>query len=100
MNEELSVQFKALGHPVRLRTLQILLKRNYVLCGQRVKELSLAQGTVSRHLQILRKAGFIRWERVGNNVYYQLSPESLDEFKSQVSLIVEPPSQKCDGGSL
>ena len=52
-------QFKALGHPVRHRIVNVLRQRPATL-RQLASALGLAKGTVSFHVGVLRDAGLIR----------------------------------------
>ena len=51
---------KALGHPTRLRILQLLSNQSCCFTGDLTEELSIAQSTVSQHLQELKRAGLIK----------------------------------------
>lgn len=53
---------KALGHPARIAILKILAKQTNCICGDIVKELPIAQATVSQHLKELKDAGLIQGE--------------------------------------
>ncbi|MDJ0666766.1 MAG: metalloregulator ArsR/SmtB family transcription factor [Desulfobacterales bacterium] len=50
---------KALGHPARMAIIEILKTDNQCLCGRIVKQLPLAQSTVSQHLKYLKDCGLI-----------------------------------------
>lgn len=69
-------QFKALGHPVRLRIACGLL-RHQCQVGRIVSRLGLPQSTVSQHLGILRRAGVIVPERHGVRVCYRIADRDL-----------------------
>lgn len=74
---------KALAHPARLRILKILIKLdNQGGCINRilVPKIGLAQSTVSEHLKVLKKAGFIRCESKPPKVCYFVNKEKLKEF--------------------
>ena len=91
---EFAVLAKALGHPVRVRILRLLLSREDCYCGQIVDELPLAQATVSQHLKVLKDAGLIKGETDGPRTCYCASLERLAEFESLVGgLIDEAPEQ-------
>ena len=60
---------KALGHPARLRMLALLKDGELCVC-QVTEVLGLAPSTVSEHLSILRRAGFIEERKEGRWVYY------------------------------
>lgn len=84
-DELLAQMAKALGHPARIAILRILTRRTECVCGEIVEELPLAQSTVSQHLKILKKAGFIRGEVDGPRVCYCIEPAYMELFKSLVS---------------
>lgn len=70
---------KALGHPARLRVVQ-LLASGECICGSLVDRLPLAQSTVSQHLKVLRDAGLIRGEIEGPRTCYCLDREAIARF--------------------
>lgn len=72
--------FKTLGHPVRFQIMNILLSRNEQFCGDLVKEIGLAQSTVSHHLKILRDCGFVETEMKGTWVCYRVNRSKLKEL--------------------
>ncbi|HVS16115.1 MAG TPA: metalloregulator ArsR/SmtB family transcription factor [Thermoanaerobaculia bacterium] len=84
---ELAEIGKALGHPARIKILRLLERRGRCVCGDIVRELPLAQSTVSQHLKILREAGLVRGEIEGPRVCYCLSPRSLRRFKALVGAL-------------
>ncbi len=81
---ELAALAKALGHPARVRILQLLLSRDACYCGQVVDELPLAQATVSQHLKVLKDAGLIVGEIEGLRTCYCASRERLAELHELV----------------
>jgi len=68
---------KALGHPARLRILEILASSPGCLCGDIVEQLPLAQATVSQHLKELKRVGLIQAEISGPRTCYCLNSETL-----------------------
>ncbi len=90
---ELALLAKALGHPVRVRILRLLLSREDCYCGQIVDELPLAQATVSQHLKVLKDAGLIKGETDGPRTCYCAARERLAEFESLIGgLLAEAPA--------
>jgi ArsR family transcriptional regulator len=75
---------KALGHPVRVRILRILLGREACFCGELVELLPLAQATVSQHLKVLKDAGLVRGEIDGPRVCYCVEPAALRRLKALI----------------
>lgn len=68
---------KALGHPARLRILQILASCRQCICGDIVDRLPLAQATVSQHLKELKRVGLIRGEIEGPRTCYCLDDDTV-----------------------
>lgn len=51
---------KALGHPVRIAILQLLLSKSCCYHGDMAEELPIAKSTLSQHLNELKAAGLIK----------------------------------------
>ena len=100
VNEELATIAKALGHPVRVRILRLLMDRTSCYCGEIVSELPLAQATVSQHLKVLKDAGLIVGSIDGPRVCYCAHRERLERLGSLVSELVasvkSPDAICCD----
>ena len=75
--EALARVARALGHPIRVRIVRLLLARDSCICGQIVSELPLSQATVSQHLKVLKEAGLIRGEIDGPRVCYCADRDAL-----------------------
>ncbi|CAG0970268.1 putative HTH-type transcriptional regulator [Planctomycetaceae bacterium] len=76
-DKDLAKLAKALGHPVRVRIVQLLLKRDSCMCGDIVDQLPLAQSTVSQHLKVLKEAGIIFGQTDGPAVCYCVNQQAL-----------------------
>lgn len=72
---------KALGHPARVRIVELLSHVDACICGNIVERLPLAQSTVSQHLKVLKDAGLIKGEIDGPRTCYCLDREAISEFK-------------------
>ncbi len=83
-DEELAALTKALGHPIRVQIVRLLTLRESCVCGDIVKELPLAQSTVSQHLKVLKDVGLIRGEIDGPRTCYCLEPRTLRRLKALV----------------
>ncbi|MDP4176515.1 MAG: metalloregulator ArsR/SmtB family transcription factor [Bacteroidota bacterium] len=75
--EEKAKLFKALSDPNRLRILKMLQVRKLCVC-EITEVLSLATSTVSEHLSILKRAGFIIEEKDGKWVNYMINSNCCD----------------------
>jgi len=67
--------FKALSDPTRVRILKLLLKQKSLCVCEIMQALDIPQARASRHLGILRDAGFLRDERHGLWVHYSIENE-------------------------
>lgn len=80
--------FKALGHPTRLKILDLLSSAGEICVCEIVKELNIDQPTVSKHLSILKNAGIIDSRKEGLMVFYQLKiPCALDFLRCVDNII-------------
>ncbi len=71
---------KALADPTRIKIIYIL---NYgELCAcEIISALNKSQPTISHHLNILKKAGFLKWRKEGIWIHYSLSnPKVVDNL--------------------
>ncbi|PKL84268.1 MAG: transcriptional regulator [Ignavibacteriae bacterium HGW-Ignavibacteriae-3] len=75
--------FKALSDPNRLRILKMLQIKPLCVCEIR-DILQLATSTVSQHLSVLKKEGFILEEKDGKWVNYIINPRPVDRRISTV----------------
>lgn len=69
---------KALAHPARLRLLAMLSDGELCVC-QMTALVELAPSTVSQHLAVLARGGWIRERREGKLVFYRLAGEGPGE---------------------
>ena len=65
-DEQLVEIFAALGNPARFRILEILANNPESIVADVVRQLPIAQATVSQHLGVLKDAGLIYGERDGS----------------------------------
>ena len=63
--------FRVLGHPVRVRILELLRERERPV-GELQAALGIDSSGTSQHLGALRKQGLIEGRRVGTSVYYRV----------------------------
>lgn len=62
MQELISKFGNALGHPVRVAILQLLIKQDHCYHGDMAKELPIVNSTLSQHLKVLKESGLIKGE--------------------------------------
>lgn len=74
----LAKRLKAMAHPLRVRMLGLLLSVDSSVCVCELAEaLGLPDYKVSRHLAVLKAAGFVEGEHKGPWVYYRTRPSEL-----------------------
>jgi len=86
---QLADMYKALGHPARLRILELLISNESLFCKQLQYSLQLSAPTVSRHLQLLFDNNLIGSRVVNNMTFYIVNPLSLKHVKNYLKLVVE-----------
>lgn len=80
-DDDIALMMRALGHPVRLQILKILVGRADNCCCNDVTDcLSLAQSTVSQHLKVLLDAGVIERRAQGTRNNYRVRTDKLEAF--------------------
>ena len=85
---------KALAHPARLRIAEVLAS------GERcVTELQALIGgdlsTVSKHLTLMRGAGWVACEKRGQHVHYRLACDCLPTFLQCIDSLASDHSDCC-----
>src|SRR5215217_7298209 len=68
--------FRVLGHPARVRILE-LLREGERSVGALQVELGLDSGGTSQHLAALRRVGLVESRREGTSVYYRVDDERV-----------------------
>src|SRR4051812_9181836 len=71
--------FKALGHPMRIRALELLAEHERSVSSL-AQEMDVEQPALSQQLGILRRAGFVVARRDGANVIYDLADPRIAEL--------------------
>lgn len=81
---EMATLFKAIAHPARIAILQHLAEVNACINSDLVQELSLAQATISQHLQVLKDAGLISGSIRGTSLNYCINAHRWQEVRSHL----------------
>lgn len=79
---------KAIAHPTRLWITEILVSGEKCVC-EFTNNIEVDFSTVSKHLNVLKKAGIISSEKRGKNVYYTLNTPCLLNFISCVDNVIK-----------
>jgi ArsR family transcriptional regulator len=69
--EHMAEQFKALADPTRLRIVRLLLHGELCVCDL-MEALGIPQSSISRHMAVLKRGGWVRGKRCGKWIHYLL----------------------------
>lgn len=78
---------KVLGHPVRLKIIEAL-KKEEKSVGALVRQLSISQSSLSRHLSALREAGILVSRQQKTTVYYALRDHDIFQVLRPIALLL------------
>ncbi|MDR7172528.1 ArsR family transcriptional regulator [Nocardia kruczakiae] len=71
--------FKTLGHPIRIRVLELLSEREHAV-SEMLTEIGIEPANLSQQLAILRRAGLVVARREGLSVTYELTSPQVAEL--------------------
>lgn len=71
--------FKTLGHPARIRILELLAERDYTV-GELQVAIGLEASHTSQQLAVLRRAGVVTAAKHGNSVIYSMASADMAEL--------------------
>lgn len=71
--------FKTLGHPARIRILELLAEGEHSV-GELMPKLGLEPSHLSQQLAVLRRAGVVAARKQGNNAIYSMASEDMAEL--------------------
>lgn len=95
---ELASLAKALGHPARIAIIQHLVAAQACINSDLVKELGLAQATISQHLKELKAIGLIKGTVEGNSMSYCIHQENWEALRNRFEMLfgfLEPVGPGC-----
>jgi DNA-binding transcriptional ArsR family regulator len=71
--------FKTLGHPARIRVLELLGQREHAV-SELLPEIGVEPANLSQQLAVLRRAGLVETRKEGSAVYYSLTSPEVAEL--------------------
>jgi DNA-binding transcriptional ArsR family regulator len=71
--------FKTLGHPARIRILELLSENEHSV-GELMPKLGLESSHLSQQLAVLRRTGMVVARKHGNNVIYSIASKDMSEL--------------------
>ena len=82
MTDQLAA-WSALGDPTRRTIFERLTRRRYAV-GELAKDLPVSRPAVSQHLRVLKDAGLVVDEPIGNRRIYAINPDGLRELRAEL----------------
>jgi len=79
--------FKTLGHPSRIRVLELLSEREHSV-AEMLPEVGIEPAHLSQQLAVLRRANLVVTRKQGSNVYYALTSPYVADLLSVARLIL------------
>lgn len=86
-SDEADRLWAALGDPMRLRLLDLLLEYGEATASTLAGAVPITRQGVSKHLATLERDGFITAHRSGREVRYAVQPERLDQARAQMAQV-------------
>jgi DNA-binding transcriptional ArsR family regulator len=71
--------FKTLGHPARIRVLELLSEREHAV-AEMLPEVGIEPANLSQQLAVLRRAALVTTRKEGSTVYYSLTSSHVAEL--------------------
>ncbi|HEX6527891.1 MAG TPA: metalloregulator ArsR/SmtB family transcription factor [Streptosporangiaceae bacterium] len=71
--------FKTLGHPTRIRVLELLSAQDHAV-SEMLPEVGIEAANLSQHLAVLRRASLVRARKEGSSVVYSLTSPDIAEL--------------------
>lgn len=71
--------FKTLGHPARIRVLELLSEREHAV-AEMLPEVGIEPAHLSQQLAVLRRANLVATRKEGSTVYYSLTSPNIVEL--------------------
>ncbi|MGE4371702.1 MAG: ArsR/SmtB family transcription factor [Xanthobacter sp.] len=85
----LAERLRALAHPARLRVLVRLARQECCPCKDIVRDLPLAQSTVSQHLKVLVEAGLLYCAPEGQRMHYHIDREAIAALRQEMDALFD-----------
>ena len=79
--------FKTLGHPARIRVLELLSKREHTV-AEMLPQVGIEPANLSQQLTLLRRANVVTSRREGSTVRYSLTSPHVAELLAVARLIL------------
>lgn len=81
--------FRALGHPTRIRILELLREQTTMTVGDLQQALGIGAATTSQHLSVLRSHSLVVARREGTSVWYGVRDPELYQLLDAARALFE-----------
>lgn len=88
---ELADFCKALGHPIRVEIIKILLEKGECISGDLADSFEKAHSTISEHLKVLKDAKLVLGTIDGPKRCYCVNPEALKQMRQLINQLIFDP---------
>lgn len=79
--------FKTLGHPARIRVLELLSEREHAV-AEMLPQVGIEPAHLSQQLAVLRRANLVTARKEGSTVYYSLANPHIADLLAVARLIL------------
>jgi DNA-binding transcriptional ArsR family regulator len=79
--------WSALGDPMRLRLLDLLLEHDDATASALARTLPITRQAIAKHLTVLERAGLVAPRRVGREARFSVRPERLEQARRQMAQV-------------
>jgi len=79
--------FRSLGHPVRIRILELLVDGEKQVSAL-LEQIGIEPSSLSQHLKVLKHTGLVVSSRRGNGVSYRITDPSVGEFLASARAVL------------
>src|SRR4051794_20249203 len=86
---------RVLGHPARVRLLELLAERERA-AGELLGEIAIEAGTLSQQLAVLRRAGLVTHRREAGSVIYTLAVTGIGEVLAAAAAALAALPAECE----
>ncbi len=77
--EDAAEFLRLLGHPTRLRIVEMLLGGRYCV-GELAEVCGVPQNVASEHLRLMQHCGLLKGKKEGRQTFYRVADEKLSRF--------------------
>lgn len=84
-----ALMLRAMNHKLRQQILNYIHKSGEVTVSEIYQKLKIEQSVTSSHLAIMRKAGFVNFQREGQNIFYSVNYDKLHQLEKSAKDMIK-----------